>query len=185
MTYNDKEIQIAAQISYITITEDMINDYINDHGDYPTLKYLLNKNEKMLEVFYKMFFLGYTEEKANDEFAYKVTEKLNKEREKIAKSDIQLLQSGDFSCSDWKVIQAWDFNDTIGLYAILFETSDNCAVLAFRGSEIIPDDNGTQLRLDWVEADFGLLDCLETKQQKKQEKLLMKYRKPIITTNML
>lgn len=48
MTYNDKEIQIAAQISYITITEDMINDYINDHGDYPTLKYLLNKNEKML-----------------------------------------------------------------------------------------------------------------------------------------
>ena len=131
MNYNDKEIQIAAQMSYITITEKMVEDYHDLYKEYPTLKYLLNNAEGKLEDFYKMFFLGYTEEKANDEFAYKVTEKLNKEREKIAKSDIQLLQSGDFSCSDWKVIKTWDVNYTIGLYAILnFLQNDKKIILS-------------------------------------------------------
>ena len=44
MNYNDKEIQIAAQMSYITITEKMVEDYHDLYKEYPTLKYLLNPN---------------------------------------------------------------------------------------------------------------------------------------------
>lgn len=45
----------------------------------------------MLEEFYKMFYLGYSEEESSEGIDYVLTEKLNKERERIAKSDIVLM----------------------------------------------------------------------------------------------
>lgn len=60
MGYNDKEIQITTQLSYINFSNDSIDEYYKDNNEYPTLKYLLNNNESMLEEFYKMFYLGYS-----------------------------------------------------------------------------------------------------------------------------
>ena len=80
MGYNDKEIQITTQLSYINFSNDSIDDYYKDNNEYPTLKYLLNNNESMLEEFYKMFYLGNLPEDAENNFAYQATEKLNKER---------------------------------------------------------------------------------------------------------
>ena len=45
----------------------------------------------MLEEFYKMFYLGYSEQESSEGIDYVLTEKLNKERERIAKSDIVLM----------------------------------------------------------------------------------------------
>ncbi|MDO5151232.1 MAG: DUF2974 domain-containing protein, partial [Oscillospiraceae bacterium] len=172
MSYTDKEIQITAQISYINISKNDIYKYFEKNNEYPTLKYLLNNNESMLEEFYKMFYLGYSEEESSEGIDYVLTEKLNKERERIAKSDIESLKKGEFSCSEWKVVDVWDYNDNIGIYGILFETPDNKAVVAFRGSELLRDDAGNQLYLDWIAADFGLLDCIETDQQKSAREFI-------------
>jgi len=174
MNYTDKEIQIATQISYINIDAEYISKYYRDYHDYPTLAEVLRDNPKILEEFYKMFYLGYNPAEANGKFDYISTKALNEERERIAKSDIEALMNNELSCSNWKVVDVWDKNKEIGIYGILFETPDNKAVIAFRGSEILRDDNGGQLYLDWIDADCGLLDSTETRQQ-EQARLFLNY----------
>ncbi len=44
MNYTDKEIQIATQISYINISNDYVNEYYNNHHDYPTLAEIFIEN---------------------------------------------------------------------------------------------------------------------------------------------
>ncbi len=44
MNYTDKEIQIAPQISYINISNDYVNEYYNNHHDYPTLAEIFIEN---------------------------------------------------------------------------------------------------------------------------------------------
>ncbi|MGN0581225.1 MAG: hypothetical protein ACI4KB_00830 [Oscillospiraceae bacterium] len=115
-----------------------------------------------------MFYLGNLPEDAENNFAYQATEKLNKERRRIAEEDIEAIKAGKSLCADWKIISVKDMNSETGMYSIMFETPDNKAIVAFRGSEILNEkiNNTTnQLYLDWFCADFGLLDALETKHQ--------------------
>ncbi|MBR4343536.1 MAG: DUF2974 domain-containing protein, partial [Lachnospiraceae bacterium] len=168
MNYTDKEIQIATQIAYINISESYIDDYKKKNGEAPTLGEILrDKTVNFLDEFYKMFYLGYSEEEAQNNEFYKMTENLNVEREMIAKSDIEKLKNNEYSCSEWKVIDVLNMNEESGIYAIVFETPEHKAVVAFRGSELLPkdEDNNRQLVLDWLEADCGLLDSTETRQQ--------------------
>ena len=81
MSYTDKEIQLATQISYINISNYMIESYKKVNNDYPTLREILIQNENgIVEEFYKMFYLGNLPEDAENNFAYQATEKLNKKR---------------------------------------------------------------------------------------------------------
>jgi len=166
MNYTDKEIQIATQISYINISKNFIEEFYNENHRNPTVSEALRADPNgCLETFYEMFYLGYSEEEAHNNVVYKMTENLNVEREMIAKSDIEKLKNNEYSCSEWKVIDVMDMNEESGIYAIVFETPEHKAVVAFRGSELIPYDNNRQLILDWLVADCGLLDSSETRQQ--------------------
>ena len=71
---------------------------------------------------------------------------------------------------DWKLSAIGDTNDTTGFYACVIETGEKEAAVAFRGSEFTFE--GDQMYYDGLEADAGLLNSLETRQQKEVEKFL-------------
>ncbi len=76
--------------------------------------------------------------------------------------------------STWQIVGVSDWNDDDGFYACIIETSEDEAVVAFRGSEDMTDLNN--LRNDWVRADFGLLSSTCTSQQADVERMFLKYR---------
>lgn len=142
MNYTDKEIQIATQVSYINILDDYITDYHNDNnGDYPTLQYILS-NEKygddIVQEYYRAFYLGCKDMLDAMEYnvMYDATLILNLQRQVVAIKDINDIIEGNSFCSDWKVVAVMDDNKNSGMYAVMFETPDNKAVIAFRGSEL-------------------------------------------------
>ncbi|MGN6715489.1 Mbeg1-like protein [Anaerocolumna jejuensis] len=77
--------------------------------------------------------------------------------DKIKKGDISI------DLDSWKITAIHDTNDDNGFYGCIIETSNNEAIVAFRGSEE-PNINN-QLKFDWIDADIGLLNSTETSQQ--------------------
>ena len=65
-------------------------------------------------------------------------------------------------CERWIIKEVYDDNTQSGFYGCLIDTRDGEAILGFRGSESFDDG---QIVHDWIEADFGLLNNPETKQQ--------------------
>lgn len=65
-------------------------------------------------------------------------------------------------CERWVIKEVKNDNVQSGFYGCLIDTRDGEAILGFRGSESF--DNG-QVIHDWIEADLGLLNSPETKQQ--------------------
>lgn len=74
----------------------------------------------------------------------------------------QLDQYDIHECERWVIKAVDDQNKEYGFYGCLIDTRDGEAILGFRGSENF--DSG-QVVHDWLEADFGLLNNPETKQQ--------------------
>lgn len=72
------------------------------------------------------------------------------------------------SCQDWKIVHNVTNEDSgNGFAACLIETSSDKAIVGFRGSEaLLQNDN---LVKDWVEADIGLLNSTQTDQQRSAE----------------
>ncbi|MCM1102466.1 MAG: DUF2974 domain-containing protein, partial [Acetatifactor muris] len=63
------------------------------------------------------------------------------------------VQNGE-KCKDWKIVGIKDDQDNTGLYAIVIETGEDEAIIAFRGSENVTT---AQTVKDWVQADFEIL----------------------------
>ncbi len=85
-------------------------------------------------------------------------ESIKKLEEEIKKGDISI------DLDSWKITEIHDTNDTNGFYGCIIETSNNEAIVAFRGSE---SETVDQLKYDWVKADIGLLNNNQTPQQKE------------------
>lgn len=94
------------------------------------------------------------------------TKNLNKRADLVNK-----IKEGDISIDidSWKITQIHDKNINNGFYGCIIETSDKEAIVAFRGSESTTDD---QFKYDWVDADIGLLNEQQTKQQREVEEFL-------------
>jgi hypothetical protein len=88
-------------------------------------------------------------------------------KEKLEKK----IKEGDISIDldSWKITQIHDKNNVNGFYGCIIETSDNEAIVAFRGSESETDE---QFRFDWIDADIGLPNSTETTQQVEVNKFL-------------
>jgi hypothetical protein len=82
------------------------------------------------------------------------------------------IKEGDISIDldSWKITQIHDTNDDNGFYGCIIETSNNEAIVAFRGSEE-PNINN-QLKLDWIDADIGLLNSTKTLQHEIVDKFI-------------
>ncbi|WP_033168226.1 Mbeg1-like protein [Clostridium sp. KNHs205] len=74
------------------------------------------------------------------------------------------IKEGDISIDldSWKITQIHDTNKDNGFYGCIIETSENEAIVAFRGSESTTD---AQFEYDWINADIGLLNNNRTPQQ--------------------
>ena len=84
-------------------------------------------------------------------------------RERISQDELL------WECSHWIIRETADDNARTGFYGCLIDTCGGEAVLGFRGSESF-DMN--QKILDWVMADFGLLNSMETAQQQRARKFV-------------
>ncbi len=91
---------------------------------------------------------------------------------KIKKNLEDKIKEGDISIDldSWKITQIHDANDDNGFYGCIIETSNNEAIVAFRGSEE-PNINN-QLKLDWIDADIGLLNSTKTLQHEIVDKFI-------------
>lgn len=67
-------------------------------------------------------------------------------------------------CLQWTIRDVGDDQRNSGMYGCMIDTQDGDAIIAFRGSEA--SDMETFYK-DWVEADLGLVNEDETKQQQK------------------
>ncbi|MDR2108394.1 MAG: DUF2974 domain-containing protein [Coriobacteriales bacterium] len=70
---------------------------------------------------------------------------------------------------DWEVIAIENANATTGFYGCAFKTGEGEIIVSFRGSEEVYTE---QLKLDWVDADLGLLNSTLTVQQGEAERFL-------------
>lgn len=73
------------------------------------------------------------------------------------------IASGESKYSNWTIKDTCDRNEKDGFYACTFDKGDGSAVVAFRGSEDYK--NWDNIKQDWIRADGGLLNSVETKQQ--------------------
>ena len=86
----------------------------------------------------------------------------------IDSNDKEILELLPESALDWKIKDIHNTKNENGFYACVIETSDENAIVAFRGSE-----GFTQYRdlvYDWGQSDFGLLNNKETPQHTETEK---------------
>lgn len=85
-------------------------------------------------------------------------------------ADVERIHKLPEELLEWKIVDYYDTNDETGFYGCLIETSDNEAIVAFRGSENMAEF--TNMDHDWIKADFALLVSKETIQQGEIEKFL-------------
>lgn len=91
----------------------------------------------------------------------------------VAKSIRSMIQEYNIpDCGRWIVKDATDDNSQSGFYGCVIDTQDGDVVFAFRGSEGFDGKNISdteQFQKDWINADLGLLNNVETEQQKMAE----------------
>ena len=75
----------------------------------------------------------------------------------------------------WKVVNVHDTNDVNGFSACVIETSPGQATVAFRGSENMFEGH-QNARKDWADADFRLLDSVQTRQHAEVDRFLRQNR---------
>jgi hypothetical protein len=81
----------------------------------------------------------------------------------------------DEKVQNWKIIVEYDTNDQNGFYGCLIQTSDNEAIVGFRGSEGM--DTYNSFNNDWLDSDVHLLLDWETKQQLQAEQCMRSFDK--------
>ncbi len=162
--YNDAEMLMASQIAYL--------DFDGCKG-MPVGEVV----DKTIERYAKRDANGNPmygadgEIMLRDDFANSPDKDLYKHRVEVA-ADIKKIgeeKSGLEGWENWKVADVCDDNDETGYYGMLIDTGDGNAIIANRGSESY---DSAQLKKDWAESDFGLLNSECTKQQGRAEKYM-------------
>lgn len=145
MSYTDLELITATQIAYI----DFDIKYILCRNGRATLR-------ELLELM--------------PEYPLKLQEKLLNANDEISRAQIKgklavydRIMSLNSVYGNWRITSVMDDNMQTGFYACMITTENKKAIIAFRGSEGFH----TQLVQDWIEADLGLLNSIETTQQKR------------------
>ena len=148
--YTDKDMQVVTQLAYIDFAE-LLNIYKENHNqECPTIGYLIDNS---YDAIYKQFMKKH--ESANED-------DLTGLRKEKAEEFLESLKEPDCIYRDWKIVDVRDKNSENGFYAVTIELDDNSAVIGFRGSESINQD---QVIYDWIDADLGLLNSTITSQQ--------------------
>ena len=87
------------------------------------------------------------------------------------KEELALVGLEESDYSSWKLVDVYDTNNKNGFACCTIETSPGQAAVAYRGSEGFDTNYGNVVN-DWVNADLGLLNSVQTEQQAEVAKFL-------------
>lgn len=149
MAYSDKDMQIAAQISYLDFDKTVM-----DSGGPYTLRELFS-----MEAISSTDG-GYLEHWTNE--LMNATDEVSRAQAQGKLDLYNTIMDPNSEYGNWVLKDVMDDNSNSGMYACMLETGDKEAVIGFRGSE----STEGQLKRDWVDADLGLLNSEITLQQK-------------------
>lgn len=165
MAYTDKELKDATQVAYLNLIEDTVPNFIADGKKGPyTLRDLIMANINIESVKKNLKY----EDKNINVKDMTIQELI--EYAEVKEHDREIIRKLPDEAFEWKISDVHNKNNQNGFYGCVIETSEDNAIVAFRGSEGLKDYPG--LINDWCKADFGLLkkDC--TDQQKECEHFL-------------
>lgn len=151
--YTDQELCWATQIAYCDLHNFDMDEYRKkNNGEYPTLEQIfkdLIKSQKQI----------YYDQKLMD------SENLSGDKLKMQESAKQFIDdvAEGKICKDWKLVSIENQQNSNGMYAVTIETSENDAIIAFRGSESVDTKQKIE---DWLVADFGMINGEVTLQEK-------------------
>lgn len=157
MAYSDQDLLVASSVAYYQISEKDLRYWVSKGIKEPTLAQVASHNSGIRNIL-----------EANLREAHS---KGDPQAISKAEGEIALYSEiigGDSKYSDWKVVDVKDENKKAGFYGVTLETRDDSAIVGFRGSEAY--DN--QFELDWVNADFSMLNSDGMKQQELAEKYM-------------
>ncbi len=160
MAYTDKEMQLAAMLSYIEIDpvkdkDKSLQEIIKSHPEY------IKELEASVSAIKRS---DKVDKMTLDEYQYRL-------------DLLKDIKNGKSECADWIVRKPVDHSETTGFAACVYETQPGKAIIAFRGSnqgdfETNGEDNPGQFKHDWIENDFGLHNCAETPQQAEAKRYM-------------
>lgn len=113
--YTDKDMQIISELAYVTFSDSMLEMSFSE----------IMNDEVLRAEFTKQFMKGLEnpEPGTAEEAAYNW------------KCSVLELLKNDEKYSNWKLVDIKDLNAEKGMYAIVVETDEDSAIVAFRGSE--------------------------------------------------
>ena len=152
MSYTDRELKESTQVAYLDLIEKSIKNKVAEGNDGPfSIRELISSNidKEIIEN--------------NPDMKLQELAQLSDLRD----LDKEIISRLPDEVLDWKIVDIHDMTQENGFFGCVIETSDKEAIVAFRGSEGLESYSG--LVHDWMEADFGLLNASETKQQKETE----------------
>lgn len=169
MPLTEKELLYATQIAYYDFDQNLINELATqNNGVPPTLQDILAKDKELFNpddtknqsTIYSQLWKNW--EKAKEDHGVGSLQEI---RAQTALGRYDEMQNGEI-CAGWEIVDIRDENNTTGMVACLIETDDENALVAFRGSE---SNTSSNILMDWVTSDLGLLNAYETVQQGSAE----------------
>ena len=153
MSYTEKQLKEATQIAYLSFLEKAQDNLIADGKKEPF---------SIEELIFSYLNISNSKELLRE----KTMQEIVKESD-MSDFDKSIIEEFSGEMFSWKIIDIHDTQDDNGFYGCVIETSNKEAIVAFRGSENMK--KYTNLRNDWIRADFGLLNSKCTNQQKEVE----------------
>lgn len=150
MAQSEKDLLVASQIAYYDISQE-------DEGK--SIREILNQKEYIKNAL--------VNETLKDEVKNDPVLKLRADRALQLYDEIVKEPS---KYGDWILKEVHDTNNTNGFFGCMLETSENSAIIGFRGSESFSDPH--HLEQDWIKGDLGLLNSTHTDQQNEAQKFM-------------
>ena len=160
MAHTDKELKDATQVAYLEFIENAVKDKIASGETGP-----FSIKELIVSSVGKELLEKYPDERLQDIVQH--TDMRDMDKDIISRFSDDVL--------DWKIADIHDKISDNGLYGCVIETSENDAIIAFRGSEGLTTYNG--LFYDWIKSNCGLVNSTGTIQQKEVENFANKLSK--------
>ena len=180
MSHTDKQLRDSTQVAYMHVLEKSRQDLIKKTGKnipYSIRELILNAIPNKEEIIKRAISDGKLKE--GEEISFEL---LLEYADSIEEWDKTILANASPEILDWKIVDTINDNDRSGMCACIIETSEQEAIVAFRGSEESnPKKDPQSTRNDWVEGDAGLFQSDETFQQGATEA----YAKRIIQKKIL
>lgn len=180
MSHTDKQLRDSTQVAYMHVLEKSRQDLIKKTGKnipYSIRELILNAIPNKEEIIKRAISDGKLKE--GEEISFEL---LLEYADSIEEWDKTILANASPEILDWKIVDFINDNERSGMCACIIETSEQKAIVAFRGSEEAnPKKDPRSTRNDWVEGDAGLFQSDETFQQGATEA----YAKRIIQKKIL